>query len=349
MLGNGEGIGMADRVKVGVIGTGGMGARHARNLATLVPDVELTALMDVDQQRVGELLSACGGARVFDDGLAVIRDSDVEALVIASPDPTHADLTLACIEAEKPVLCEKPLATTLKGAAAVVQAEVASGKRLIQLGFMRVYDPIHLDVKAALKRGDLGRSLMFRGIHNNLMPGRERSVEDVATNSAVHDFHSARWLMSDEITKVSALSVPIAADRPDSCRLLLVQLTFKRGGVGTIEVNASSGYGYEVMVEVTGETGAVTSADASSPTVRKQGARSSPIAPDWLMRFEQAYIDEISAWARSLQEGRAIGPSAWDGYMSLAIADATIQSIERGEPVDVHVMDVPAIYENVEL
>ena len=336
---------MGDRIKVGVIGVGGMGARHARNLAALVPDVDLTALMDPDQKRAASLAEACGGGiSIFDDGPALIRNPKVDALVIASPDPTHADLALACLDAGKPVLLEKPLAATLEGAAAVVKAEAALGKQLIQLGFMRVYDPIHRDVHAVLKRGGLGRSLMFRGVHNNFMPGRERDIADVATNSAVHDFHSARWLMADEIAKVSALSVPISADRPESCRLLLVQLTFAGGAVGTIEVNGDSGYGYEVMVEITGETGVVTSADASSPTIREKAIRSAPVAPDWLERFEQAYVQEIRAWATSLKAGEMIGPSAWDGYMSLAIAEAAIRSVNTGQPIEINAMARPAIY-----
>ncbi len=321
-----------------------MGARHARNLARLVPEVELTALMDVDRERVESLAADCGGARVFDDGLALIRDPDIDALIIASPDSTHADLALACLDAGKPVLLEKPLASDIEQAAAVVRAEADLGKRLIQLGLMRVYDPLHLDVQAVLRRGDLGRPLMFRGVHNNFMPGRERDVHDVATNSAVHDFHSARWLMADDIAEVMARSVPIADDRPDSCRLLLVQLMFERGGVGTIEVNADSGYGYEVMVEITGETGLVTSAQAPKPTIRDQGAISAPIAPDWLERFEQAYIDEIRTWVTSLTVGQVVGPSAWDGYISLAIAGATICSVRTGEPVKVDAIDRPSVY-----
>jgi myo-inositol 2-dehydrogenase/D-chiro-inositol 1-dehydrogenase len=125
---------------------------------------------------------------------------------------------------------------------------------------------------------------------------------------------------------------------------MLLQLAFERGGIGTIEVNADSGYGYEVMVEVTGEAGLITSAEAPSPTIRSQGSRSSPIAPDWLERFETAYLFEIEAWARSLAAGNAEGPSAWDGYISLAVAEAAIHSIETGQPEQVRAMDRPSLY-----
>ena len=335
---------MGEEIKVGVIGTGAMGARHARNLATLVPDVTLSALMDADQARAKALSKACGGVRVFDDGVALIQDPDVDAVLVASPDATHAELALACLEAKKPVLLEKPLASDLERAAAVVKAEAALERRFIQLGFMRAFDALHRDVEAVARAGDLGRLLMFRGVHNNLLPGAVRDVHDVATNSAVHDFHSARWLVADEVSAVTARSVPAVADRPESCRLLLVQLAFRGGAVGTIEVNADAGYGYEVRVEITGESGIVGSDDASGPMVRRKGAKSARIAPDWLERFEQAYVDEIRAWAASLGSGQVIGPSAWDGYMSLAIADATVRSVRTGMPVDVTSIERPAIY-----
>lgn len=336
---------MAGKPRIGVIGTGGMGGRHARNLAGSIKGADLVALMDVDQKRLDALAEDCGGVRkTYDDAHALIGDPEVDAVVIASPDPTHADLTLACLNAGKPVLCEKPLATDTETAAAVVDTEARLEKRLIQLGFMRVYDPAHLAVKGALERGDLGKPLMFRGVHNNVVPGRERSLADVATNSAVHDFHSACWLMGDDVETVTARHVPASEDRPDSCRFLLIQLTFESGALGTIEVNADSGYGYEVVVEITGENGLMRSADHPAATRWRAGSKTIDIPPDWLIRFERAYVDELQAWVQSLREGRAIGPSAWDGYRSLAIADAAIRSVATGQPEPVKTRARPGLY-----
>ncbi|MGI9488574.1 MAG: Gfo/Idh/MocA family oxidoreductase [Geminicoccaceae bacterium] len=335
---------MAGEPRVGVIGTGGMGGRHARNLARSTKGAELAALMDIDSERALALAKDCGAPRVFDNAFALINDPDIDALIIASPDRTHADLALACLKAGKPVLCEKPLAADLETAAAVVKAEAELGERCIHLGFMRVYDPAHLSVLEALQRNDIGKPLMFRGVHNNFVPGRRRTITDVATNSAVHDFHSACWLMQDDIAKVMASHVPASDDDPGSCRFLLIQLDFANGAVGTIEVNADSGYGYEVLVEISGEGGLVRSADHSGATLWRSGVRSIDIPPDWLVRFEQAYVDELQAWVQSLGQGRPIGPSAWDGYRSLAIADAVIRSIGTGQAEPVRTMVKPSLY-----
>ncbi len=335
---------MGSALRIGVIGAGGMGGRHARNLTTHVPGAQVSLIMDLDQARADATAAACGGARTCADGQALIRDPEVDAVVIASPDPTHAELALACLAAGKPVLCEKPLATSLADAERVVRAEAELGRRLIQLGFMRVYDPAHRALQAALTEGRLGRPLLFRGLHTNLATGHPRSAADVIINSAVHDFHSARWLMADEVASVQAQHVPARPDQPDSCRLLLVQLRFAGGALGSVEVNAASGYGYEVEVALTCEHGMASTGPQPEPWLRSAGQQGQAVPPDWLVRFEQAYVLELQDWIRSLRAGQAHGPSAWDGYISLAIAEAARHSLASGQPTGITAMARPALY-----
>ena len=154
-------------LRVGVVGTGGMGGRHARNLEHRVSGAEVVAIMDLDRERAGAVAAECGGARVFGSGPDLIGDPKVEAVLIASPDPTHADLAVACIEAGKPVLCEKPLGVDIEDAKRVLDAEVAGGRKLVQVGLMRTFDPQHAALKRAIDAGEIGRPLLFRGIHTH--------------------------------------------------------------------------------------------------------------------------------------------------------------------------------------
>ena len=103
---------------VGVIGLGRMGGRHARNLAHRIGAAEVVAVADADRALADAVGAECGGAAVFGDALALIHDAAVDAVVIASPDATHPDLAVACIEAGLPVLCEKPLGVGLDGRSA---------------------------------------------------------------------------------------------------------------------------------------------------------------------------------------------------------------------------------------
>ncbi|MDQ3941603.1 MAG: Gfo/Idh/MocA family oxidoreductase, partial [Actinomycetota bacterium] len=191
-----------ERIAVGVIGTGGMGGMHAENLHSMVAGARLAAVADVDAARAEKVAARCGSAAVFQDAVELIRDDSVEAVVIASPDPTHAPLTLECLKNEKPVLCEKPLADSADAALAVVEAEVELGRKLVQVGFMRRYDPQHVAVKEAVASGDVGAPVLFKGWHRNadLYPGIDS--EWVVINAMIHDIDSVRWFLGQEIEEV---------------------------------------------------------------------------------------------------------------------------------------------------
>ena len=331
-------------IKVGVIGAGGMGGRHVNNLTNEVATAQVVALMDVDEARLHKVAAACGAHHTFTDGHALINHPAVEAVLIAAPDRFHADLARACIAAGKPVLCEKPLATTAAEAYNVVAAEVAGGRRLVQVGFMREYDPAHCQVKRMIDSGALGKALAFYGTHINASSDPARTVEDVISNSAVHDIHSARWMMGDEIATVYTSYIPSDPRRPETARMVIIQLTYGNGAIGQIECNAEAGYGYEVDVKITGERGVVETNSLRSAVVRLANQQSQWVEEDWLQRFDEAYIDEVRAWVRSLQQGAPTGPSAWDGYVSMMVSDACIASAKSGQPVAVEIPEMPGIY-----
>jgi myo-inositol 2-dehydrogenase/D-chiro-inositol 1-dehydrogenase len=100
-----------------------------------------------------------------------------------------------------------------------------------------------------------------------------------------------------------------------------------------------------VEVEVTGELGAVRSAQGPHPLVRRAGTQGQAVEGHWLARFQDAYVAELRAWVGSLLAGRPDGPSAWDGYASLAVADACRRSAESGAPQAIQQIDRPALYD----
>ena len=333
-----------ERVGVGIIGAGAIGRIHAHNLATRITGSTVAAVMDVDRERAALVASESGAAQIYTDASALIHDPDVDTVLIASPDATHADFTLECLRAGKPVLCEKPLATSRADAERVLAEEMAAGRRLAQVGFMREYDPAHADVLARLASGAIGQPLKFRGAHINPKYGGDLSVEEAIVNSLIHDIHSARFLIGAEISRVHVDWVPAEPQQPRSCRLMTVQLAFDNGAIGTLEWNGDSGYGYEVIVEITGETGVASTAFHDSPVMRRAGLLSQAITPSWPERFARAYVIEVQDWIRSIQRNEATGPSAWDGYVSLVVADACIRSTETGLPTQIKPVERPDLY-----
>ncbi len=301
---------------VGVIGLGGMGTYHARVLNTMA-GVTVTALADPPNPALGDRAAELD-ALVVDDPFQLVEHPEVDAVVIASPDETHASLAIASINAGRPVLCEKPLATTVDDAAAVVAAERSLGRRVLQLGFMREYDEAHRQVVEAL--GELGPVHHIRCVHTNTHtdPIAVRPLNMIVGQSLVHDIHSVRFLTGAEFESVAAHASAATGGR---IRHVLVMARLSNGGHATLEFDDDA-FAYHVSVEVTAEGGTVVTGQADEGN-------------DWFARFDQAYRAELSAWADAARGGEATGPSALDGLAAQIVVDAVIESVETAEPVTV--------------
>lgn len=333
-------------LSVGVIGMGGMGTRHAVNLHRSVGMARVAAVYDVDAQRARQAAAQCGSPEVFDDPIQLIRSDRVDALVIASPDATHVDFTLECLRCEKPVLCEKPLATSAADAARVVEAERALGRRLIAVGFMRRFDPQHVAVRRAVESGAIGRAILFKGAHRNAMVSPQATGASIISSSAGHDIDSARWLLGREVAEAYVRGVRTRASFGEATRdLLLIQLSLGGDCLATIEVYVAAEYGYEVSAEIVGERGTAVTAQPADALVRSRQSRAVAVPTDWLVRFQDAYVAELTHWVESLLARQPFaGASAWDGYMSTLAADACIQSLRDGVPVAAQAPARPDLY-----
>jgi myo-inositol 2-dehydrogenase/D-chiro-inositol 1-dehydrogenase len=333
-------------IGVGVIGTGGMGGRHARNLHARIAGAKVVAIMDVDVARAQQAATDCGGAEVFTDAHQLIQAANVDAVLIASPDRTHAGFVLECLRQQKPVLCEKPLAVTAADAQKIMEAEAKLGRKFVQVGFMRHYDPQHVGVKRAIAAGEIGRPVLFKGWHRNVHADPGSTSAEIVTGSAIHDLDSVRWLLGQEIEEVYVRGANTDATLgTDVWDLQVIQLAMSGGCLATIEVYVSAQYGYDVGVEVVGTEGAAQTGSTAPALIRRKLAMVQTIEEDWLQRFDTAYVTELQQWINSIkQNGQPTGPNAWDGYTSLVAAEACIQSIQSGQPQPVKQQARPAFY-----
>src|SRR5712671_6640112 len=150
--------------KVGIIGTGAIGVEHARRINQRVGGAGVVAVTDIDGKRAKEFAAGIG-ARALSTGRDVIAATDVDVVVVTSWGPTHAEYVLASIAAGKPVFCEKPLATTAEACWRIAEAEMKAGRRLVQVGFMRRYDPAYRALKQAVGAGSVGAPLLMHLAH----------------------------------------------------------------------------------------------------------------------------------------------------------------------------------------
>jgi myo-inositol 2-dehydrogenase/D-chiro-inositol 1-dehydrogenase len=312
-----------------------MGSFHAHTLAALA-HVDLVAVADPFRPNV-EKVSAALGCEALDDPMALATDDSLDAVVVASPDATHADLAIAAMNTGLWVLCEKPLATTIEDSWRVVDAESALGTRRIQLGFMREYDPAHLQLMAELP--EAGRIDAVRAVHRNSNESR-RPLAQIVGQSMVHDIHSVRFITGDEITSVQAFGSG-AAD--DSYRHVLAVCNLTSGAHAVVEFD-DAGFAYEVSVEVLGSDGDVLTGAPTRAVRRRKGEIDTYIGPDWFAWFADAYRAQDQAWVESIRTRSAVGPTAWDGLVAQSVVDAIVESLATGSRVEVEQLMRPAVY-----
>ncbi|MDX1618804.1 MAG: Gfo/Idh/MocA family oxidoreductase [Balneolaceae bacterium] len=334
-------------VAVGIVGAGGMGFRHAMNIRDWGKGAYVAGVYDPDAERAGRVAAECGEVVQFDSAGALIEDERTDAVIVASPDHTHVEFTLNCLDAGKPVLCEKPLATSADSARRVVDAEVEIGRQLVTVGFMRRFDPAHLAVRESAGSGRIGTPWLYKGVHRNRSAPPASPEEHFIHQSAVHDIDAARWLLGSEVERVYVRGARLDSSLDEAARdLILIDLDFTSGAFAAIELHLSARYGYEVAVELVGDSGSVATLPPDRHELWSEGQRSRSVPPDWLERFEEAYIGELRHWITSVAENGAgdAGATPWDGFIALLVADACVESLETGEPVDVTGPSMPALY-----
>jgi myo-inositol 2-dehydrogenase/D-chiro-inositol 1-dehydrogenase len=331
-------------VRVGLIGCGVMGSDHARILKAEVAGAELVAVYDADQGRAQSVAASAEGTRAFASASALIADSGVDAVIVASPDETHAPLAIACIAAGKPALCEKPLASTLDLCRAVIAAEMKAGRRLVQVGFMRRFDPGYRAMKRRIGDSGLGRPLFLHCVHRNAVAPSYITSDLVLANSAVHEFDISRFLLGEEFAVLTVTSGP-PSRHAETRRPQFVVMESASGIVVTIEVFVDAQYGYDVQAELVCENGTASLAPHRPLSERRASRDGYDVEGDWRQRFADAYRVQLQEWVAAIAEGRAVGASAWDGYVASLTAAAALEARATGAKTKVAVGERPKFYD----
>ncbi|MHB8333544.1 MAG: Gfo/Idh/MocA family oxidoreductase [Acidimicrobiales bacterium] len=330
-------------VRVGVVGAGGIGSDHIRRLRSTLSGVEVVAIADPDTARAAAAVEGLD-ATIETSGEELIANVCVDAVVVASPGFTHADLVSACLSIGKPVFCEKPLAITAADAWRVVEAEVATGRRLVQVGFMRRYDLSYLALKAVLDSGTIGQALVIHAAHRNPEVPEWWTTELTIKDSSVHDADIVRFLTGEEIVASTVLRPRASSRLADVQDPLIIVFETSSGILVDVELSVNIAYGYDIRAEVVGETGTAALGDGGLVTVKHVALRSTDVPADWRQRFNLAYDRELQDWVDATSAGEATGPSSWDGFVATAIAEASHRSYRDGTRAEVALPERPSIY-----
>jgi myo-inositol 2-dehydrogenase / D-chiro-inositol 1-dehydrogenase len=332
-------------VRIAIIGAGVMGADHARLFAEELPNVKLISICDASEERARTVAEQFNVANVTTDPFAAATSDDIDAVVIASPDDTHAPLTIAALRAGKHVLCEKPLSQSSQECMQVMELEQQIGERRAQIGFMRRFDPSYVEVRSQLHEGVIGKALMLHCFHRNVSAPSNFVGQMAISNSAPHEFDAARYLLNEEITAISVFRPHVATLSAQTMPVFMVLKT-AAGQLVNVEVNNNASYGYDVRAEVVGERGSLFLRAPMHSEVHVDQRAAERYPADWRPRFAEAYHRQNKAWIDAIRSGRPAthAANAWDGYCAAMIAEAGVAALRSGAQEPIVLMDKPALY-----
>ncbi|WP_413993363.1 Gfo/Idh/MocA family oxidoreductase [Labrys okinawensis] len=331
-------------IRIAVIGAGLMGADHAKIVAEDLSGAALQVVCDMDGTRARTVADAYGAADTGTDPEGTIARTDVDAVIVASPDFTHAPLSMVCIKTGKKMLCEKPLSQSSADCLRVMEAEQAAGKKFIQLGFMRRYDQSYIEIKRALLQGKLGRALMMHNFHRNVAtPAADFTGAMAITNSAPHEFDVARHVLGTEYATITAWQ-PKRSDALVAPVFMVLETV--DGQIVNIEINNNAAYGYDVRAELVGENAAIATNHVAYTRLDHSRSQAAGYDVDWRSRYAEAYRRQNRAFLRFVETGTfpQVASSSWDGYCAAVVAEAGVRALSEGRKIPVEMIARPEFY-----
>src|SRR3954466_11738553 len=330
----------AEPVGVALIGSGRMGSFHAETLARRLPGARLAAVADAAPGAADRLVGAVGAGRAHRDAARLWDAPDVDAVVIAAPARTHADLVVAATGAGKAVFCEKPMAVTLADADRAIDAARAAGV-VLQVGFNRRFAPDWAAARQLTDSGALGSPRLLRSLTRD--PGGfdpARVLPDtIFLETLIHGFDTLRFLAPgaepvEVFATADALVEPGWRDR-GLLDTAVVVIRFDTGARGVAEACFEASYGYDVRGEVLGSGGMAQMGDGrrTGLVFSDAAGRVVETARSDQELFADGDVGELAAFVEAVRTGGPAPVTGEDARAALGIALAAAGSVRAGRPV----------------
>lgn len=331
-------------LRIGIIGVGAIGRTHIERINGKLQGAKVVACSDINIE-FGKSVAEKYGCRFFEDGEVMIASDDVDALIVTTIDDYHEQYVMAAIKAGKHVFCEKPLAPKAEGCKRIVEAEIAGGKQLVQVGFMRRYDPGYRQLKDAIENRTYGEPLMLHCAHRNPAVDESYTTPMAVENSMIHEIDVIRWLINEEYTSAEVVFAKnTRRTHKDLMDPQIMILTTESGVRIDVEAFVNTGHCYDIKCEVCCEDAILNLPEPANIGVCANAFRGHAIHSDWSTRFVEAYNVEIQEWINATKEGRVDGPTAWDGYIGQVTAAAASKARDTQTKIEIKSEKKPDFY-----
>ncbi|MBZ5877177.1 MULTISPECIES: inositol 2-dehydrogenase [Chromohalobacter] len=325
-------------MQLALIGAGRIGQIHAKAI-TAHPGVTLAAIADF-RPEAAKALAATYGSRAMTVE-SIFSDAAIDAVLIASSTPTHAEYLEQAAQSGKAVLCEKPIALELDRTRQALDI-LASNPVICALGFNRRHDPQFSALKQAISEGRIGALETLSIISRDPLPPPAEYVAasgGLFRDMMIHDFDMARWLLDEPITFVqtaaSCLIDPAIGEAGD-VDTAMVTLVTAGGRLCHINNSRRACYGYDQRIEAFGSGGMLQAQNESATRLRFTGEGGQiEEKPHWffLERYATAFAREIDDFVSAWKQQRSPLTNARDGLEALRLAEAAERSLKEGRRI----------------
>lgn len=336
---------MTAPLRIGIVGLGRLGKRHAEALAFRTRHCELVAACSPVEEERDFAKNQLGIQRVSDDFLTFLADPLLDAVVLVTPTSLHADQAIQALQAGKHVFIEKPLALNVADCERVLSVSEERPNQVAMVGFVRRFDPSYLDAANAIERGDLGRPFLVRsqtcdqndpdGFFVRFAP----TSGGIFMDCSVHDIDLARWLLGRPkalraiATGTIALHPALAEWNDVDNGLAIVE--FEGGAKAVFYASRTMAHGHETSTEVIGTAGKLTVGEhaANNRVVfsDKNGVRHG-VVKDFYERFETAFGAEMASFVAACRGEQSLSLTLSDALEATRIGLAITRSLNSGMP-----------------
>ena len=331
-------------LRIGIAGLGRMGKRHAEQLAQRTRGAALVAACSPAAGERAWAQQELGVQRVHERYEDLIADAQLDAIVIATPTPLHAEQTIAALEAGKHVFCEKPLALDVAACERVLAVAAQRPKQIAMVGFVRRFDPSFMQAKADIDAGRLGRPFLVRSQTGDMNDASGFFVEFAQTSGgifmdcSVHDIDLARWMLgSPKALRVFATGSIVLHEGLAACGDVdngIAVIEFEGGAKAVLYATRTLPHGHETTLEVIGTAGTVqVGMGAQRDLVQlrdAQGVHHRTLA-DFLERFGVAFQREMDAFVATCRGEIAPPLTLADATEATRIGVAITRALKSGQ------------------
>jgi myo-inositol 2-dehydrogenase/D-chiro-inositol 1-dehydrogenase len=319
------------KLKIGIIGAGYIGGVHAAILAR-DERVHIAAVHDVAHEPAQRLANMCG-ARAAQSAQDVIESCD--AVYIATPNRRHTELAIAAAQAGKHIFCEKPMATSLVEAQAVLDA-AGKNDAVFQVGHNRRFAPVYTTLKRLLTESHLPHSAHVKINRGELLQpewvGDPQITGGFLYETTIHMFDMMRFLFG-ELTMLQAVGSSHEYPETDDFSVLL---QFAGGMHATFASSADASWLFPFeRVEVFCHHSTITTREMESLVYNEalDGRNIEHSMHQLAKEVKWGYLQEDQSFVDSITRGLPPAVTAEDGYKSVELVESCYRSVSTGEPV----------------